>query len=173
MKNMIKIEPNALKNNPIDIIGKEWLLVSAGNREQYNTMTASWGSIGYFFNMPVATIVIRPERYTFEFLERESHFTLSVLVEGHRDALAILGTISGRDCDKITQTGLTPTFTESGLPTFKEARLVLECRKIYGQMMNQESFIDQSIFEKWYNEAKGNPHKIFMGEIESCWIEEC
>ncbi len=170
MKDMIRVEPNELADSPIDIIGKEWLLVSAGDKSSFNTMTASWGSIGYFFNTNVATIVIRPERYTFEFLERESHFTLSVLMEGHREALAMLGKLSGRDCDKIAQAGLTPTFTESGLPTFKEARLVLECRKIFGQMMSQESFVDQSIFEKWYNEAKGAPHKMFMGEIEACWI---
>ncbi len=172
MRDMIEIEASQLKESPIDIIGKEWLLVSAGCDGSFNTMTASWGSIGYFFNTPVATIVIRPERYTSEFLERETHFTLTVLVDGHRDALALLGKLSGRDSDKVAESGLTPIFTESGLPTFKEARLVLECRKIYGQMMTQESFVDQKIFEKWYNDAKGNPHKMFMGEIEKCWVVE-
>lgn len=172
MKEMIKIEPNELKASPIDIIGKEWMLVSAGSEESFNTMTVSWGSIGYFFNTNVATIVVRPERFTFEYLERESHFTLTVLADGHREALALLGRLSGRDCDKVAESGLTPTFTESGLPTFKEARLVLECRKIFGQMMTKDSFVDSELFDKWYNESKGNPHKIFMGEIINCWIAE-
>lgn len=146
--------------------------MSAGGRDGFNSMTASWGSIGYLFNMNVATIVIRPERYTYEFLERESHFTLTVLADGYRDALATMGKLSGRDGDKVAQAGLTPHFTESGLPTFREARIVLECRKLYGQMMTQESFVDQELYEKWYNPTKGNPHKLYMGEIVNCWVKE-
>ncbi len=169
---MREIAPNALKDNAMDLIGKEWLLVSAGNKENFNTMTASWGSLGYLFNMNVATIVVRPERYTYEFLERESHFTLTILKEGHRDAQMLLGKVSGRDGDKVAQSGLTPTFTELGNPTFEEARIVLECRKIYGQQMSQEAFIDNSLLEKWYDEAHGGLHKIYMGEIVKCWIEE-
>lgn len=169
---MIEIKPNDLSESVIDLIGKEWLAVSAGNKDKFNTMTASWGFVGYMFNRNVAMIVIRPERYTYEFLETETHFTLTVLAEEHRDAHKILGKMSGRDGDKIAEAGLTPAFTESGLPTFEEARIVLECRKLYGQMMTEESFVDHSIFEKWYSEGHGNPHKMYIGEIEQCWIAE-
>ncbi len=172
MENMKTIEPNQLSTSPIDLIGKEWLLVSSGSEESYNTMTASWGSMGFLFNKNVVTIVVRPERYTFEFLERETHFTLTILEEGHREAQTLLGKVSGRDEDKVSRSGLTPCVTPSGLPTFKEARVVLECRKIYGQMMSEESFVDHSIFEKWYGEGHGNLHKIYIGEIENCWIKE-
>ncbi len=172
MKNMVKVEPNSLSDSAIDLIGKEWLLVSAAGKEGFNTMTASWGSLGYFFNMNVATIVIRPERYTYQFLEESSHFTLTILQPGYREAQTLLGKLSGRDCDKIAKSGLTSTTTPMGNPTFEQARIVLECRKIYGQDMDKESFVDQSIYEKWYGEGHGNLHKIYMGEIVNCWIAE-
>ncbi|MFI3289772.1 MAG: flavin reductase [Rikenellaceae bacterium] len=172
MNNMVKVEPNALSDSAIDLIGKEWLLVSAGDKDNFNTMTASWGSLGFFFNMNVATIVIRPERYTFQFLESSSHFTLTILKSGYREAQTLLGKLSGRNSDKVAQSGLTPIFTEAGNPTFEQARIVLECRKIYGQDMSKDSFVDQSIYGKWYGEGHGNLHKIYMGEIVNCWIEE-
>lgn len=169
MENMIKVEVNTLSDSAIDLIGKEWLLVSAGDKDNFNTMTASWGSLGVFFNMNVATIVIRPERYTYEFLESATHFTLTILKPGYREAQTLLGKCSGRDGDKIAKSGLTPTFTQLGNPTFEQARIVLECRKIYGQDMSEESFVDHTIYEKWYGEGHGNLHKIYMGEIVNCW----
>ncbi len=172
MDNMVKIEPNALSDNAIDLIGKEWLLVSVGDKDNFNTMTASWGSLGFFFNMNVVTIVIRPERYTFQFLESQSHFTITILKPGYREAQTLLGKLSGRNCDKIAQSGLTPIFTEAGNPTFEQAHIVLECRKIYGQDMSKDSFVDQLIYDKWYDEGHGNLHKIYMGEIVNCWISE-
>lgn len=171
MNHLENINPSELTENVIELIGKEWMLVSAGDSESFNTMTASWGSIGYYSNQPIATIFIRPERYTFDFIEQSDYFTLSFLPANYRQALALLGKVSGRDCDKVAQAGLTPIFTEIGNPTFKEARLVLECRKIYGQMMNEESFTDHSIYEKWYGESHGNLHKLYMAAIEKCWIE--
>ncbi|MFR9634437.1 MAG: flavin reductase [Rikenellaceae bacterium] len=166
------IAPNNLQESVIDLIGKEWMLVSAGNAEGFNSMTASWGSIGYQFNCNVATIVVRPERYTYEFIENSTHFTLTILAEGHRDALMVMGRNSGRDCDKVAKSGLTPCFTPSGNPTYKEARIVLECRKIYAQMMDAEAFIGRSLIDKWYDDTHGNLHKMYMGEIENCWIAE-
>lgn len=171
MENMIQIKPNELTESVIDLIGKEWLLVSAGKEGAFNTMTASWGMIGFMFNKNIATIVIRPERYTAEFLERESHFTLTVLEPEYRDALVVCGKNSGRDGDKVAKAGLNACFTEAGNPTFKESRVVLECRKIYSQMMTQDSFIDSSIYEQWYDAAHGGLHRIYMGEITGCWIK--
>lgn len=178
MENMKKIAPNELPQSVIDIIGKEWMLVSAGNESKFNTMTVSWGTIGFMFNMNVATIVVRPERYTYEFIENESHFTLTILDPAKvkdgdtKQALTICGRNSGRDMDKVAKAGLTPRFTADGNPTFEEARIVLECRKVFGQMMSQDSFVDKEIYDKWYDEAHGNLHKVFIGEIVNCWIKE-
>lgn len=74
------MKPIAIKDlneNFFQAIGKEWMLVTAGDKEKFNTMTASWGGIGYLWNKPVVFVFIRPERYTFEFIEKSEYFTLS------------------------------------------------------------------------------------------------
>lgn len=168
---MVKIDPNQLDKSVIDIIGKEWMLISAGDSQKFNAMTASWGTIGYMFNMNVAMIVVRPTRYTSEFIDKSDFFTITVLPDGYREALMTMGRVSGRDDDKIKQAGLTPRFTEIGNPTFKEARIVLECRKVYSQPMNENCFVDRQLIDKWYDEAHGEYHNIYMGEIVNCWIK--
>lgn len=169
---MKQIEVNQLDRSVVDIIGQQWLLISAGDSAQFNTMTASWGMIGYMFNKNVAMIVVRPTRYTREFLDRCDRFTLTVLADGYRDDLVTLGRISGRDGDKVAQTKLTPCFTPAGNPTFEQAHITLECRKLFVQPMEDTSFIDRGLVEQWYDEAHGEFHIIYIGEIESCWVAE-
>ena len=59
-----QININELKVNPFNLIGKEWLLISATDGNKCNTMTASWGGLGVIWNKNVATVYIRPQRYT-------------------------------------------------------------------------------------------------------------
>ena len=63
-----KIKPEELQKNPFQMIGKEWLLVTAEKDGKANTMTASWGGVGVMWGRNVAFIVIRPQRYTKEFM---------------------------------------------------------------------------------------------------------
>lgn len=74
---MKKVEVKELSENFFEAIGKEWMLVTAGNKEAFNTMTASWGGIGWLWNKPVAFVFVRPERYTYEFIEKGDFLTLS------------------------------------------------------------------------------------------------
>ncbi|MFU0831803.1 MAG: Flavin-Reduct domain-containing protein [Oscillospiraceae bacterium] len=152
-----------LQFNPFTMIGKEWMLITAGNAEKCNTMTASWGGLGILWNKPVSTIYIRPSRYTLEFLDKESHYSLCVFDEVHRQALSYCGSHSGRDGDKIQATGLTPVFTENA-PYFSEAKLVLICRKLYKQTMEPACFIDSSLDAANY--PNKDYHHVFIGEIE-------
>lgn len=116
-----EISPSALGGNAIDMIGRQWMLVTAakdGAREgdpcgkTYNTMTASWGGIGVLWGRPVAFVFIRPERHTFSFAEASDYMTLSFFGEERREALAYCGKTSGRDVDKAAACSLTPVFTE-------------------------------------------------------------
>ena len=66
---MEKIDPAWITENFISLIGREWMLVTAGDASRFNTMTASWGGVGYLWNKPVVFVFVRPERYTFEFIE--------------------------------------------------------------------------------------------------------
>ena len=98
---MKKLEVKDLKENFFEAIGKEWMLVTAGTKEKFNTMTASWGGIGWLWNKPVAFVFIRPERYTYEFVEKNDHLTLSFLGEENKKIHAICGSKSGRNIDKV------------------------------------------------------------------------
>ncbi len=171
MKNFTHIEPSALAENPIKLIGQDWMLIGSGDSSKFNAMTASWGSMGFYANKPIVTIFVRPERYTFEFLERNERFTLTVLEEEYKSAHQTFGKLSGRNCDKVELTKLTPLFTPQGNPTFEQAKVVVECRKIFSQRMTQEGFTDQECYNKWYGEGHGGDHVLFIAEIENCWVK--
>jgi len=166
---MERIEPNQLTENFFETIANEWMLIAAGDKEKFNMMTASWGGIGYLWNKPVVYVFIRPERYTFEFIEKKDLFTISFLGKDNKDIHKICGSKSGRDIDKIKETGLVPHFTELGNVTFEQSRLTLECKKLYSDTIKKEGFADQGFIERWYD-THGNFHQMYVAEIVNAWI---
>lgn len=166
-----RIEPDNIiteQVNPFKMIGKDWMLVTAGNENGWNTMTASWGFMGVMWGKNVATAVIRPQRYTKEFIDKSDYFTLSFFDESSKKVLTYCGSHSGRDVDKAKETGLTPIF-EDGITMFKEAKTVIVCRKLYVQNMVPESFIENDINEKWY--ANKDYHIQYIGEIVAVYVK--
>ncbi len=160
------------KEDAFELIGNQWMLVTAGDNEKFNTMTASWGGIGWLWNSPVAFIFVRPERYTHQFIESNERVTLSFYPEDMRKALQICGSKSGRDTDKVKEAGLTPVTVESGAITFDEARMTLDCRKVFKTEMTKDSFIDKEILQRWYNENPGGGlHTIYVLEIENVYTK--
>lgn len=156
-----QIMPSEMGGDVFSRIGKQWMLVSAGNESGMNMMTASWGALGVLWNKPVSTIYIRPSRHTMSFIENEDTYALCFFPEDYREALTFCGRRSGRDVDKVKETGLTPCF-DHGAPYFEEAELVLICRKLYAQDMDPEKFLDDTI-EGNYNGT--DYHRIYVGEI--------
>ena len=173
MKNLnyTQIESAEIKDNLIRLIASDWMLVTAGTREEFNTMTANWGGTGYLWNKNVVFVFVRPERYTYGFIESTVGFTLTFFDEKYRDALNLCGAKSGRDCDKVAETGLTPHITGLGYPAFTEARLVLECRKLYATQLERDHFLDPEPLRSHYN-TKGGLHKMYIAEIEKAWIKQ-
>ena len=165
-----EIKTGELLFNPFNKIGKEWMLIAAGDEKKFNAMTASWGGFGFLWNKPVVYIFIRPERFTFEFLEKEENFSLCFFDESQRHALNLLGKVSGRDRDKIAESGLHPYFTPAGVPAFEEAKMVLQCKKLYASMLEADHFIDPGCLETWYG-AKGGLHKMCVAQIEKVWVK--
>jgi len=160
-----------LDENAIRIIGKEWMLVGAGNRERgFNMMTASWGGLGWLWEKPVSFIFVRPQRFTHEFTEREEYYTITFYDEAYRDVLRKMGTVSGRNFDKINQSGLTPFTTENGSIGFREARLIVECRKLYAGKIEEGAFTDQALGQRIY--PNKDFHTMYVGEIVNVWVKE-
>ncbi|MDO4462007.1 MAG: flavin reductase [Bacteroidia bacterium] len=156
------------KEDALNLIGKQWMLVTAGSKDSYNTMTASWGGIGWLWNKAVAFVFVRPERYTHEFIEKNDRLTLSFYTEEYRSALQLCGTKSGRDTDKAAETGLTPLSLESGAMTFEQARLTLDCKKLFKASMEEANFLDKELVERWYG-AHGGMHDVYVVEIETVY----
>ena len=164
-----EIAVEELKFNPFTKIGKEWVLVTAGNEEGHNTMTASWGGVGVMWGKNVVSVYIRPQRYTKEFVDANDTFTLSFYDETYKKALSICGSKSGRDCDKETEAGLTPYYVD-GTTAFEEADMILVCRKQYHQDMAPEHFDVKENDEKWYPDH--DYHTMYMAEIVKVLVKE-
>jgi flavin reductase (DIM6/NTAB) family NADH-FMN oxidoreductase RutF len=153
------------------LIADDWMLITAGSLpDTFNMMTASWGGLGWLWNKPVAFIFVRPQRYTYQFTEKEDYFTLTFFEEKYRDTLLLLGTKSGRDFDKMKMSGLTPIETKNKSVAFKEARIILECKKVYATTLRSEDFVDMTIDKKVYKEK--DYHKMYIGVIENIWVKE-
>ena len=153
------------KTEIFDLWDNQWFLLTAGDYEKndFNTMTVAWGSLGIMWNKPFAQVVVRPTRYTYEFLEKYDSFTLCAFDRRFRKALQLLGSKSGRDSDKIAASGLTPSPAKNvAAPVFEEAYLVVECRKIYWQDFDVHHFLDP-VIEKSY--PKKDYHRVYFGEI--------
>jgi len=166
--NFKEIKPEQLADNPFKLIGKDWMLITGGTSEKFNTMTASWGGFGILWERKVAFCFIRPTRYTYEFVERSENFTLSFFEERHRKALTFIGTHSGRETDKIGATGLTPV-TDKDLIYFAEARIVLGCRKLYFQDISPGHFLDPTINDMY---PQKDFHRMYVAEIVKCLVNE-
>jgi flavin reductase (DIM6/NTAB) family NADH-FMN oxidoreductase RutF len=162
-----QIAPDQLTDNVFKLVGQDWMLITAGGLNRYNTMTASWGGLGVLWGKNVAFCVVRPTRYTYEFMEASDSFSLSFFTEEYRDALDICGSVSGRDTDKADAAGITPVEETPGIVYFGESRLVLECRKLYYQDLNPEHFQDPGIDSMYKNR---DYHRMYIGEITACRI---
>lgn len=146
---------------PLTTFDKEWALLTAGNEKGYNTMTISWGGLGTLWNKPIATVYVKPIRYTYEWMEKSDYFTISFFDSNYKKDLAVLGSKSGRDGDKLTLTDLTAYFCKESV-AFEEAKLTLFCKKIYFQDLNIENMPAFAV-ENYYKSEE--PHRMYIGEV--------
>lgn len=165
-----KIDPKELAVNAVKMYDDDWMVVSAGNDSSMNLMTISWGGLGELWNKPVATVYVAPQRYTYQFLDREEYYTICRFDSTYKETLGYLGSKSGRDEDKVKGSGLTVKFTELGNPMYEEANLVIECRKIYHDNFRRERLQQEQL--DWYEDRQLDPHGIFIGEIVNMWVKE-
>lgn len=149
--------------NPFEKIGKDWMLVTAGNEEKANTMTASWGGMGVMWGKNAAFIVVRQSRYTKEFIDKEDAFSLSFLDGKYRSLMKFLGSISGRNEDKMKAAGVELNYI-NGVPYVDKANLVLICKVMSATELKKDDFIDMGIDEQWYPDGE-DYHTLYIAEI--------
>lgn len=169
MTKFTEISTKELNENPFKLIGKDWMLITAQNNHgDVNTMTASWGGIGVMWAKDVAYIVVRPQRYTKEFIDETNRFSLSFFAEEYRDKLKYFGTVSGRDEDKIVSSGLSVIY-DNKIPYFEDARLSIFCKTLYKQNMKKDCFVDEKLINLWF--PNSDYHTLYIAEIEKVLVK--
>lgn len=163
-----KVDVKTIDKNVISLFDDNWALISAGTTEKgFNTMTASWGGLGKLWAKNVCFIFIRPQRYTLEFVDNNDTFSVSFFGSEYKKALAFCGRNSGRDVDKMKETGLIAFDIDSTIG-FEQAQIVLTCKKLAVQDIDPTGFIDASVDGNYPDK---DYHKMFVGEIISCYVE--
>ena len=150
-----------MRIEPFDKFNKEWALVSAGNVDDFNTMTISWGSMGTLWSKPIVNVYIKPCRYTYQYMNDHDYFTVSFFDEKFREDLKILGTKSKRDVDKMALTKLHAKEVQGSIG-FEEANCTIVCKKIYWQDLDLKR-IPEDVVKKYY--LTEEPHRVFVGEV--------
>ncbi len=162
MEQFKEITADKLSGNPFTMIGKEWMLITAKQDDKVNTMTASWGGLGVMWNKNVSYIVIRPQRYTKEFVDASKEYSLCFFDESYKKTLAYLGKVSGREEDKITNSKLTVEYMD-GIPYFKEASKIILCKSLFASPFTEDAFIDKSLVS--LNYPMKDFHTMYIGEV--------
>lgn len=160
-----KIKIEDFKTEIFNLWGKQWLLLTSGElaHDSFNCMTVAWGSIGIMWNKPFVQAVVRPTRFTYNFMERFDTFTMAAFGEEYKDELKYLGSVSGKDENKIEKSGLKIIPSKSiDCPSYAQAELMIECRKIYVSRFDTNEFIDIEIKK---NYPKEDYHSVYFGEI--------
>ena len=135
-----------------------------------NPMTIGWGTIGILWGMPVMQVYVRPTRYTFGLMERGTDFSVCFFSGTYAKELAICGTQSGRDTDKLAACGFR---VEKGIlvktPHIMESRFHYECRIIHKHRLDPET-LDNKIIRRYY--PKKDFHMVYYGEILGTFSNE-
>lgn len=169
-----EINIRELKDNFVKMISNDWALLTAGKNDDFNTMTVSWGGIGELWNKDVCFVFVRPQRYTYEFMEKNDYFSLSFFGGEYKKELGICGSKSGRDIDKMAETGFIHVDLGESVG-YEQAKLNVVLKKLAYQDMKPDGFIDDSIMN---NYANNDFHRVYVGEIvkvvlnDECWIQD-
>ena len=165
-----QISPEEISDNVFTLGGKIFFAITAGKKEHYNSMIAG-GGLGILFRKPSAWCLIRSDRYTLELILKEQTYTMSYFPDEYKKQALFLGSKSGRDSDKMKEVELTSVQTPSGDMTFKEARLIFECKLTQITTPNPNDFYSQEA-KDWIKEAyktESDFRKYVFGEITHVW----
>lgn len=156
-----EINIRELKDNFVKMISNDWALLTAGKSDDFNTMTVSWGGIGELWNKDVCFVFVRPQRYTYEFMEKNDYFSLSFFGGEYKKELGVCGSKSGRDIDKMAETGFIPVDLGEAVG-YEQAKVNVVLKKLAYQDMKPDGFVDESIMN---NYANNDFHRVYVGEI--------
>jgi flavin reductase (DIM6/NTAB) family NADH-FMN oxidoreductase RutF len=136
-------------------------LLMTGSRG--NPMTIGWAQIGVIWGKPVMTVLVRPSRFSHDLLEGLGEFAVNTLPLKEKKNLAICGSRSGRDTDKIALCGfhLRPG-VHITVPSCEESDIIYECRVLTRQDLPPQGILSQEVGGFY---CQGDYHTLYHGEI--------
>jgi flavin reductase (DIM6/NTAB) family NADH-FMN oxidoreductase RutF len=169
-----QISPEEICDNVFTLVGKVFPVITAGKEDLYNSMTASGGGLGVLFKKPTTWCILQASRYTLELIQKELTYTMSYFPNEYKEQILFLGSKSGRNSEKMREVKLTSIQTPSGNMSFKEARLIIECRLTEITTPDPNDFYTQEA-KDYINEAYKDPNeyrKYLFGEITNVWLKK-
>lgn len=169
-----QISPEEINDNAFTLAGKDFYVITAGKEDQSNSMTGSGGGMGVLFRKPTIWCVLQTTRYTLELIQKEQTYTISCFPEEYKKQMLFLGSKSGRESDKMKEVELTSIQTPSGDMSFKEARLIMECKLTQITTPDPNDFCTREA-KDYINEVYKDPNEIrkyVFGEITRVWIKK-
>lgn len=170
------IDPTEIKDNVFKLVGQDYSVITAGTDSAYNSMTASYGGWGQLFEKPTTWCILNANRYTLEFIKQEKKYTMSYFPDQFKEQVIAFGSKSGRNSDKMKETQFTSVKTPNGNLSYKEAKLIIECKLVEITETNPNDFYtDESkgFIEKGIKDGNGKEyHKLVFGEITNVWIRK-
>jgi len=169
-----QISPEEISDDVFTLVGEIFPIITAGKADNYNSMVASGGGMGVLFRKPTTWCIFPTNRYTLELIQKEQTYTLSYFPDEYRKQALFLGSKSGRDSEKMKEVELTSVQTPSGNMSFKEARLIIECKLTQITTANFDDFYSQEAkdyLRKAYKDA-GEIRKYVFGEITEVWVKK-
>jgi flavin reductase (DIM6/NTAB) family NADH-FMN oxidoreductase RutF len=169
-----QVSPEEICDNVFTLVGKVFPVITGGKEDHYNSMTASGGGLGMLFKKPTTWCILRADRYTLEMIQKEQTYTMSYFPNEYKEQILFLGSKSGRDSEKMKEVELTSVQTPSGDMSFKEARLIVECKLTQITTANPNDFYTQEA-KDYINEAykEGNVYRKYVfGEITHVWVKK-
>lgn len=136
-----------------------------------NTMTIAWGSLGFMWNKPVFTVMVRYSRHTHKLIENAEDFTVNFPTNNQlKKELAFCGSKSGRNLDKFKELNLEIIDGKNvKSPILAECDINLECKIIHKQTLDTSGMNEK--VKNIYGDEK-DYHVLYFGEIVSCLIKK-
>jgi flavin reductase (DIM6/NTAB) family NADH-FMN oxidoreductase RutF len=169
-----QISPEEICDNVFTLVGNVFPVITAGKADHYNSLTASGGGLGLLFKKPTTWCILRADRYTLEMIQKMQTYTMSYFPNEYKEQILFLGSKSGRDSEKMKEVELTSVQTPSGDISFKEARLIIECKLTELTTPNPNDFYTQEArdyINEAYKEAN-HYRKYVFGEITHVWVKK-
>jgi len=168
-----QISPEEIRNNVFTLVGKNFV-ITAGKIDHYNSMIGSGGGFGLLFKKPTTWCTLRADRYTLEIIQKVHTYTLSYFPDENKKQILFLGSKPGRDSEKMKEVELTGVQTPSGDMSFKEARMIIECKLTQITTPNPDDFNTpeaRDYLKEAYKDAN-DYRKYVFGEITHVWVKK-